>query len=189
MNPIDLVFIVLTVGFSIFGYKKGFIREVGAIISLLVSLIFAYIFSKPFSLILANYIQGLNQGLVQFISFLTILIGGTILFYMFFIVFKRIINITLLGIVDSLLGMGLGILKTAIILLVVYSILMWKPIYNATKKTTDKSFAINTTEKYLPYIKTYWGISYKKIKESKLIENVQKNDTGNIRIQPNSGNN
>lgn len=174
MNPIDLIFLIILIGLSIFGYKKGLIKEAGAIISLLVSLLLAYLFSKPFSIILARYIN-VSEGLIQFISFVIIIIGGTIGIYAIFMIFKKIVDLTLIGFVDRLLGLLLGVVKTFILLFVVYSLLMWNPIYNATKKTVDSSISIKLMRKYLPLVEKYWNVSYKKIKNSKMVkENVQK---------------
>lgn len=77
-------------------------------------------------------------------------------------IFKKIVDLTLIGFVDRLLGLLLGVVKTFILLFVVYSLLMWNPIYNATKKTVDSSISIKLMRKYLPLVEKYWNVSYKK---------------------------
>ena len=189
MNPIDLVFLIILVGLSIFGYKKGFIKEAGAIVSLLVSLLLAYLFSKPFSVFLAAYVN-VNKGLIQFISFLVIIVGGTIAIYAVFMIFKRIIDVTIIGTFDKILGLLLGVVKTFIILFVVYSLFMWKPVYNAMEKTVNSSVSIMLMKRYLPLVEKYWNISYKKIKNSKEIkENVRKKYNRSAGISKNTKNN
>ncbi len=188
MNLIDLIFLLILIGLSVFGYKKGLIKEAGAILSLLISLLAAYFFSGPFSTIVARYIHA-GESMVHFISFLIIIVGGTIGLYAVFMIFKKIIDLTVLGVVDRLLGLLLGVIKTFVLLFVVYTLLMWKPIYNATKETVDTSISIKLMKKWLPTVEKYWNVSYNKIKNSKeLKENVQKTYDRSVRVPKNTRN-
>ena len=114
MNIVDIILLICFIPALIQGFRKGFISQVIAIISIILGVWLSFRFSSSVSVWLAQYIQGSEQ-IMKLISFALILIaviaGLTVLGRLIEGTFKLV----MLGWLDRLLGVAFSLLKAGLV--------------------------------------------------------------------------
>lgn len=120
MEPVDIVLLIL-VGLGAYeGYKKGLLMSIVGLIGFVLAIILGVYFMEPMSKYLANHLKELTFAF-PIIAFLIVFgitlalvgVAGWIL--------KKMMNMILLGGLDSVGGAILGIVKTAFFI----SLFLW----------------------------------------------------------------
>lgn len=102
------------------GFKKGFVLEVIAIISFILAIIGGFKLMHWGMDLIDQYFE-ISGALLPYISFVVIFIGIILLVNLIGRVFKKILDLTLLGAVDNVAGAFISILKWAFGI----SVLLW----------------------------------------------------------------
>lgn len=114
MNIVDIILLICFIPALIQGFRKGFISQVIAIISIILGVWLSFRFSSSVSVWLAQYIQGSEQ-IMKLISFALILIaviaGLTVLGRLIEGTFKLV----MLGWLNRLLGVAFSLLKAGLV--------------------------------------------------------------------------
>ncbi len=113
MNNLDIL-LLLIVGLSILaGLMKGLIREVFSLAGVLLGIILALVFSPPLSVYLGRWIPFANAayGAALFLIFTVTIVATTLLSHML----TKAIEVASLGFMNRLLGGVFGILRGALI--------------------------------------------------------------------------
>ncbi|WP_111669259.1 CvpA family protein [Algoriphagus litoralis] len=120
MAPIDIVILIVLALGAYEGYKKGLLMSIVGLIGFVIAIILGVYFMDPVSKMLAERLDELSFAfpvfaflIVFFITLLIVNIAGWIL--------KKMMDMILLGSVDSLAGAILGIVKSAFFV----SLFMW----------------------------------------------------------------
>lgn len=114
MNIVDIILLICFIPALIQGFRKGFISQVIAIISIILGVWLSFRFSSSVSVWLVQYIQGSEQ-IMKLISFALILIaviaGLTVLGRLIEGTFKLV----MLGWLNRLLGVAFSLLKAGLV--------------------------------------------------------------------------
>ncbi len=114
MNIVDIILLICFIPALIQGFRKGFISQIIAIISIILGVWLSFRFSSSVSVWLAQYIQGSEQ-IMKLISFALILIaviaGLTVLGRLIEGTFKLV----MLGWLNRLLGVAFSLLKAGLV--------------------------------------------------------------------------
>ena len=114
MNIVDIILLICFIPALIQGFRKGFISQVIAIISIILGVWLSFRFSSSVSVWLAQYIQWSEQ-IMKLISFALILIaviaGLTVLGRLIEGTFKLV----MLGWLNRLLGVAFSLLKAGLV--------------------------------------------------------------------------
>lgn len=117
MNIIDIIILICIAASAIWGFADGVIRQLGTLVGIIIGIILANTFAQPVSSILG--INGDNATVIGYIIVLVLsLIGVSFLT----ITLRKIISIVGLGIIDRLAGAILGVIKTTLIMSLLFSI-------------------------------------------------------------------
>ncbi len=114
MNIVDIILLICFIPALIQGFRKGFISQVIAIISIVLGVWLSFKFASSVSVWMAQYIQGSEQ-ILKLISFALILIaviaGLTVLGKLIEGTFKLV----MLGWLNRLLGVAFSLLKAGLV--------------------------------------------------------------------------
>ena len=116
MNTIDIIILICLIPAAVQGLIKGFITEAMSIISLILGAWLAFRFSEMLCLRIAEYLGSIPQQVLQVISFALIMLITVLLLSLLGKILKKVLKFALLGWLDKLLGILLGIAKAALIL-------------------------------------------------------------------------
>jgi membrane protein required for colicin V production len=117
MNNLD-VLLLLIVGLSVLaGLMKGLIREVFSLAGVLLGIILALVFSPQLSVFLQRWIPYENAayGAALFVIFSLTLVAATLIAHLL----TKVVEVASLGFMNRLLGGAFGILRGALIGLIV----------------------------------------------------------------------
>lgn len=121
MNPFDIVIIII-VGFCLIrGFFRGLVKELSSIIGVLGGFYAAYTYYREIAKFLSKWVS--NTSYVNIISFMLIFCLVFILISILGIIIKYILNIAFLGWVDRICGAGFGIIKSLLIVSVLFVML------------------------------------------------------------------
>ncbi|QSE98578.1 CvpA family protein [Fulvivirga lutea] len=112
MNKLDFILLAPLLFGAYQGYKKGFVLEIIAIISFVLAIIGGFKLMHWGMNLLDQYFD-IGGDLLPYLSFILIFIGIILLVNVIGKVFKKIIDLTLLGAVDNIAGAMLSLLKWA----------------------------------------------------------------------------
>ena len=114
INWIDLIISVLFIYGSIVGYRRGLIREIASLFGLISSIVFVYHFSTKLS-VLVELFLGIGETVSYIIS--SLIIFFTSIYFISYLakLLTKALNISILGIINSLSGLIFGLLKWIII--------------------------------------------------------------------------
>jgi len=122
MNYIDIIIIIILASSILFGFSNGFVKEVASLAALVIGIWGAVKYSSLTAQKLYDFfdISGQFSGIVAFI-----ITFGLIVAVILFIglVFNKIVNLTPLGLLNKFFGSALGLLKSVLILSVVFYVL------------------------------------------------------------------
>lgn len=120
MSTVDIIIVVLLLIGAFRGYQKGLLMGVVTIIAFILAIIGGFKLLHYGISILAEYTGELN-GMLPYLSFIIIFISIILLVTLVGRIFKKILDLTLLGSFDNVAGAILGVVKWAFGL----SILLW----------------------------------------------------------------
>jgi membrane protein required for colicin V production len=122
MNWIDFIIIILLVFGLARGFMNGFIKELASLLALVLGIWGAIKFSNFTSGRLYDYFDMTGQyvGIIAFL--ITFVIIVVVIHFIGLLVDKFVEKISL-GVLNSLLGLVFGVFKTALILLVIFTLL------------------------------------------------------------------
>ena len=113
VNPVDITFLLLWLFFIYRGFRTGFIQQLGQI----VSIIAGYIAANQLHLIAFDYLIPYipNPSVRNVLSYILLFIVTVVIIQIIAKIISKLINLILLGWLDKLLGMMLGLLKAIFI--------------------------------------------------------------------------
>jgi membrane protein required for colicin V production len=120
-NFLDIVFIIIISGFSLYGLIRGFVKELVSIISILLGLCIALYWYEE----AARYLTFLrDQNLQNILGFITVFIGMSLIFGLL----GKLANLALMGIetgcMGHLLGFVFGFVKGVAVVCVILLVLV-----------------------------------------------------------------
>ncbi|MTI41293.1 CvpA family protein [Fulvivirga lutimaris] len=134
MNTLDIIILAPLLFGAYRGFKKGFVLEIVAIVSFVLAIIGGFKLMHWGMDLIDQYFD-ISGELLPYISFIVIFIGIILLTNLVGKVFKKILDLTLLGTVDNLAGAVLSVIKWAFGI----SVLLW----------LSTSFGINFSEEWV----------------------------------------
>ncbi|TET99394.1 MAG: CvpA family protein [Candidatus Stahlbacteria bacterium] len=137
---VDIISIIIIIGFLFWGLKKGLILEISEIGGLILAFILSVYL--PINLNIGGW-----KYLVSFLVYFLIL-------SIIFTITSKMINKTPLALFDKSLGALVGALKGLIVLIIIFLIISVMPIANQNK-TLSKSILYNTTLKIKPVLRSF----------------------------------
>ena len=120
MKTLDIILLVPLIFGAVLGFRKGLLLEIIGILAFILAIIGGFKLMEIGITYLSEYIEGMDN-LLPFISFIIIFLAIILLINMLGRVLKKVIDMTLLGGLDSFAGAVVGLLKWAIGV----SILLW----------------------------------------------------------------
>jgi len=109
----DLVMFVIAVVFAFMGMKRGLIREVFRFAGVLGGFLIAFMYCRDMEGLLRGFSS--NRQVVSVVAFLTVFLSTFAVVMLVGLLLRKITEAVTLGWLDRLLGMILGLLKTAVI--------------------------------------------------------------------------
>ncbi|MDX9782622.1 MAG: CvpA family protein [Bacteroidales bacterium] len=122
LNTADIIILICLIPALFAGFMKGFVRQVAAVLALILGVWAGYHFSDFVSNKLISWIS-VNQNILNIISFAVIFIGVLILVNLAGKAIEGLVKLVLLGWLDKLLGIVFAIIKYAFILSILIYIL------------------------------------------------------------------
>ncbi len=118
-NIVDLVFLFLFVTFSIRGAFKGLSGEVFSLLGSIGGVMLAWKFTQPVSEMILSR-SSFHPGVVSVVVMVLLYIFASVLAALMCKAVKALIRFTQLSIIDRVLGVAAGGLKTLVIILFIY---------------------------------------------------------------------
>lgn len=115
VNVIDIIILICCVPALIQGFRKGFISQAVALVSLVLGAWLAFKFSEP----VGEWIKGIadvNGVILQVISFTLIFLAVYLALLLLGKLAQKVVKVVMLGWLDRLLGMTFGLLKVLLII-------------------------------------------------------------------------
>lgn len=112
MAPIDIVILILIALGAYEGYKKGLLMSIVGLIGFVLAIILGVYFMEPLSKYLAEHLDQLTFAF-PIMAFLIVFVITVVLVGIAGWILKKMMNMILLGSVDSIAGALLGIVKSA----------------------------------------------------------------------------
>jgi len=107
MNFLDLLLIILVVGVGIFGIRMGFIRAAFGALGVVLGILVAGQTSDDLGSLYAGFIS--NDALANGIAYGFIILLSLVIARVLAIVVRGILNLLLMGWIDRLAGLGIGV--------------------------------------------------------------------------------
>lgn len=120
MNTIDIVILIFLLIGAYTGFRRGMLMEIVSLTAFFVAIIAGIKLLDWGISVLAEYIEGYDS-LLPIIAFTIIFIGIIVMLNLLGKVVKRILDLTLLGSLDDIIGSVMGIIKWALFI----SIFFW----------------------------------------------------------------
>lgn len=122
MNILDLIiFIVLLLG-AIRGFQKGFFHEIAILAGLVVGVLLAVLGSNMFGGRIASQFDW-NEQVVNIVVFVLIFIAVLFVIRLAGALLTRLFKVLMLGFVNRIAGLGIGALKWALILAILFMLI------------------------------------------------------------------
>jgi len=115
MGILDIILLVCFIPAIVEGISKGFVKQVISLVSIIIGAWAAFRFSSMVSAWLSHYLS-IDSRLLNIISFSIIVLLAILLLFWIGELVTKVIKVTALGWLNSLLGIIFGILKVALIL-------------------------------------------------------------------------
>jgi len=113
LSTLDWIILALIIVSGGFGLLRGFTASMLSLISWLVAIWLPFHFADQFSAFLPLTVE--DDTLRKAISALTLFIGAFVMLSLISFLIRKVIGVTGLGLIDRLLGVGLGLVRGAII--------------------------------------------------------------------------
>ncbi|GAB1410284.1 hypothetical protein MASR1M90_14380 [Desulfovibrionales bacterium] len=144
MNTLDIVLVCLVGFLTIRGFFRGLVREIAAILGLILGYILANAYYTEMALALAPHIS--NPALANLAGYLAVFLGTVAIIFLLSNVVRTILKLVLLGWLDKLGGGALGFFKGALLCsIVVMALTAFLPARSE----------ILTTSQAVPYVNMF----------------------------------
>ncbi|WMJ72575.1 CvpA family protein [Cytophagaceae bacterium ABcell3] len=143
MKAIDIILIVLLLLGAYQGYRKGFLREIISFFALVAAIVAAFKLLNHGINLLKEHLP--DSILLVFFSFLLIFVVVLIGLHLIGKILKKILDLTLLGHVDSLAGALFGAARMAFIV----SLVLW--LINSSEVISMKAYT-QESSLYMPIV-------------------------------------
>ena len=147
--PIDIIFCVVIIFFTIRCIIKGFVTEFLSMAAVIGGIGAGIIFSGTVSIYIDKYIG--KSGWNYLISFLILFIIVYLIIKMIEKILSRFIERVELEQLDRALGLFLGIIEGAVVVLIIILLIKLQPLF-PYDKIADKSIAFSLAEKIFVYL-------------------------------------
>lgn len=114
MNILDIILLICFVPAVVQGFRKGFISQVIAIISIIAGVWLSFHFATVVSTWLSQYIQGSEQ-VMKVVSFALIFIAAIAVLALLGKLIEGVVKLVMLGWLNRLLGVIFSLLKAGLI--------------------------------------------------------------------------
>ena len=114
MNIVDIILLICFVPAVIQGFRKGFISQIVAIVSIIVGVWVAFRFALDGSQWLAQHIQGSEQ-MLKLVSFAIIFIAAIVALTLLGRLLEGAVKLVMLGWLNKLLGVVFSLLKAGLL--------------------------------------------------------------------------
>ena len=114
MNIVDIILLICFVPAVVQGFRKGFISQVIAIVSIIAGAWISFRFTSEASVWLAQYIQGSEQ-MLKVVSFALIFIAVLVVLALLGKLLEGAVKLVMLGWLNRLLGVVFSLLKAGLI--------------------------------------------------------------------------
>lgn len=151
MNWVDLIVGIVLIGFAVRGLVKGFFRELFSLVGLFLGLWMALLKFAP----VGEWIQAtfpLSEPLPYHLGFLLIFFGISILASVAGFVVHKFAKVLLMGWLDALVGLGFGLVKGVITLVVLLFLLEHLPLPDSVSAHMRTSTVISHLELVNPFV-------------------------------------
>jgi len=149
MNYIDYIMLALLVAMIIVGSKKGLIRELAAVITLIPAVIVSIVFMDSFSVVVYNKVGG-SPMVVTFLSFILLLGMAYATFKLLGMGIAKIIHLERKGKRDQLGGAFVGFVRGWVVISFIFFLLFLLPMPAGFYLAMEKSFLGPTLLKTIP---------------------------------------
>jgi membrane protein required for colicin V production len=122
MNFLDIGILIIIALTTIRGFFKGFIQEVAGLLGIIFSFYLASYYYKDLALKAAHYLSN-HQIILEIFCFILIFLICLLLFHFLAVMARGAIRIVLLGWLDRILGGIFGLIKGAVIIFFLVTIL------------------------------------------------------------------
>lgn len=122
MNLLDLVILIIVVLIAVRGFYRGIIQEAATLIGIIASFFLAFYYYNELARFLLRYTQNYQVAL-YIISFLLLLGLSFFLFRGLGLLIKRMVQFTLFGWVDRVLGGLFGLIKGVVVVFFLITLL------------------------------------------------------------------
>jgi len=125
MNWADWVILAILAISALFSLRRGFVKEALSLVTWISAFIVARLFSEALALVLETYIAtpSIRMAVAFGSLFILMLIGGAIVANLF----EMLINATGLSATDRILGMGFGIARGGLVVVVLVALAAQTP--------------------------------------------------------------
>lgn len=151
MNIVDYVLLALLLAMVIVGSKKGLLRELTAIITLIPAVIVSINFMDSFSLVVYEKVGG-DPMVVTFLSFIILLGIAYAAFKIIGMVFARMIKLQRKGRKDQMGGAFIGFVRGWVVISFVFFLLFLLPMPAGFYLSIQDSFFGPTLLRTIPFI-------------------------------------
>lgn len=138
MNLVDILIWVVLLGFAVKGFMKGLVREVCSLLGLSVGGWAAFLFFRPFAEVLRTNIH-LPHNMASVLSFALIFLTSGLIFFLLGHLLTTLLKIVLLGGVNRIGGILVGAAQAALVLSVILSLGVAKPVPAGVRSPIEKS--------------------------------------------------
>ena len=159
LNILDIILLVCFIPALVNGFRKGLAGQVISIASLFLGVFLAYRWAVGLSIELAPYFTATDPALLKILSFFIILVLVFVIMKIIGALVNRLLKITTLKWLDSLLGLFFSILVAAIVIGLLLMGLTWlnSKVNFISKDVLETSgvyqWLTELTNKIFPYLK------------------------------------
>ena len=139
INWVDIVIVILLLRGAYAGYRGGFGREIGRLISIVVGIVVSFQNYRPLGNFISShsFVPSLYSNIISFI-FLLVIVALVVKLLM--AVIRQLMRVEFVPAVESNGGLILGLIQGVIIASLVLVILVWLPSARLKKAITKNSY-------------------------------------------------
>lgn len=145
LNILDIIFIVVIVTSVVFGFVKGFIRELFSLVFFIIAVVLSFLYYFEAGNVFLKQIK--NRDMANFVGFILIFISVLLVGSLVTHVIKRIFVIGPLKSIDRILGGAFGLLRGILIsAILVFGLISFPVDIRLVTESRISPFLINTIE-------------------------------------------
>jgi len=142
MNFIDLTILIIAVLFSIRGFIRGFVLEISSLVGLAAGYVATLLYLNQVVNLLHSFFPSLPKALIQVVSFLFLFIVTNLLLRILAHLLTKTFKLILLGWLNRLLGLLVGLLKGIVLMSIAVFIFSFLPGFNSLLGKADLEHSI-----------------------------------------------